>query len=140
MLLQLGALVAADIVYVTDLTVFSSLAPCAASAVSEAILGLTQSSCPQGVTALESCACSKDNIPKVVSSSIASSVTYLCGSTATEDVASASAVYSAYCNQGSPAPAITPAPVLVTQYITDLAAYSQLVCLFILILSDSINH
>jgi hypothetical protein len=122
------------------LPVFSSLAPCAASAVSNAILDLTLSSCPQGVTALESCACTKDNIPKAVASSIASSVTYFCSSTATEDIASASAVFSAYCNQGSAGPTITPAPTLVSQYITDLTAYSQLVRLHIPTLSSSFNR
>jgi hypothetical protein len=127
LVLQLCALATANIVYVTDLPVFSSLAPCAASAVSYVIQGLTDSACPQGVTALESCACTKDNIPKAVSSSISNNVLYYCSSTATEDVASASAVYSSYCNQESPGPAITPAPTRVTQYITDLNAWSQLV-------------
>lgn len=127
LLLQLGALAIADIVYVTDLTIFSSLAPCAASAVSYQVQGLTESTCPQGVTALESCACTQDNNAKAIASRISTDVLYYCSSTATEDVASASAVFAQYCSQGVAAPAITPAPTLVTQYITDLTAFSNLV-------------
>jgi hypothetical protein len=138
LLLQLCALAAADIVYVTDLPVFSSLAPCAASAVSYVVQGLTESSCPQGVTALESCACGGGGVPHAVSSNISDNVLFYCSSTATEDVASASAVYSSYCNQGKPGPSITPAPTLVTQYITDLTAWSQLVGLLNVTLSHGL--
>jgi hypothetical protein len=139
LLLQLCAFAAADIVYVTDLPAYSSLAPCAAEAVSYHIQGLTESTCPQGVTALESCACTQDNNAASVASGIASNVLYYCSSTATEDVASASAVFSRYCNQGSPGPAVTPAPTLVSQYISDLSAYSNLVGPYIPAISPTLT-
>jgi hypothetical protein len=144
LLLQLCALAVADVVYVTDLPIFTSLAPCAQYAVSYQVLGLTELACPQAVTALESCACSQDNNSASVASAIASNILEDCDATDTEDVASASKVFSrqastlfssefsqlisnSYCNQASPGPAITPAPTLVSQYITDLSAYSNLV-------------
>jgi hypothetical protein len=80
----------ADIVYVTDLPNFSLLAPCAGSAVAYAVASLTYQLCPPGVTALESCACTKDNNGAVLSSTISGQVLEGCGSTASDDVSSAS--------------------------------------------------
>jgi hypothetical protein len=116
----------ASIVYVTDLPEFSSLAPCAASAVSYVVQGLTNTKCPVLVTALESCACTKDQIPAAVATGISSSVLYSCGSTATDDVASASRVFDRYCNQDAVVTSAAPAPTLVSQYITDLPAFASL--------------
>jgi hypothetical protein len=60
-ILQLAAVIAAGgTVYLTDLPYFTQLAPCAASAASYVVQGLTDSKYPQAVTALQSCACSKD--------------------------------------------------------------------------------
>lgn len=145
LLLQLCVLAAADFVYVTDLPIFTSLAPCAQYAVSNQVQGLTDSSCPQAVTALASCACSQDDNSASVASGISTDVLQNCDATDTEDIASASAVFkrqaatgffsyefsqlifSSYCNQANPGPAVTPAPTLVSQYVTDLSAYSNLV-------------
>ena len=80
--------------------------------------------CPTLVSALQSCACTKDNNAAAVQTKIASSVLAYCASTATDDQASAAAVFSAYCNQAV-AVAI-PSGGAVTQYITDLPAYSGL--------------
>jgi hypothetical protein len=121
------AAAAADIVYITDLPAFSSLAPCAASAVAYAVQGLTESSCPQAVTALESCACTKDQNSAAVAASISSSVVYECGKTASEDITSASKVFNGYCSQGNAAAsAAAPSPTMVSVYITDLPAFSNL--------------
>jgi uncharacterized protein with beta-barrel porin domain len=88
------------------------------------VQGLTGEKCPASVTALESCACTKDQNSAAVVASIASNVQENCGNTASEDVASATVVFSAYCNQQN---AVTlPTGVPVTQYITDLPAYSDL--------------
>jgi hypothetical protein len=144
LLLQLCVLAAADFVYVTDLPIFTSLAPCAQYAVSNQVQGLTDSSCPQAVTALASCACSQDDNSASVVSGISTDVFQNCDATDTEDIASASAVFNrqaatfffyefsqlifnSYCNQANPGPAVTPAPTLVSQYVTDLSAYSNLV-------------
>ena len=99
-------------------------APCAAEGASYIVQGLTGADCPASVTALESCACTKDQNSAAVLASITSNVQENCGKTASEDVASASLVFSAYCNQAN---AVTlPTGVPVTQYITDLPAYSDL--------------
>lgn len=121
-----GIQTATAIVYVTDLNEFSSLAPCAASAVSYAVQSLTNTKCPALVTALESCACSKDQIPAAVATAISSSVLYSCGTTATDDVASASKVFDRYCNQDAVVTTAAPSPTLVSQYITELAAFQSL--------------
>jgi hypothetical protein len=95
LLLQLGVLAAADFVYVTDLPIFTSLAPCAQYAVSNQVQDLTDSSCPQAVTALASCACSQDDNSASVVSGISTDIIFnYCDATDTEDIASASAVFS----------------------------------------------
>lgn len=116
----------AQIVYVTDLPAFTQLAGCAASAVSYAINSLTYKQCAQDVTVLASCVCTKDQNSAAVSADISSNVLSSCGATASEDVSSAAAVLKNYCSQGpnaNPFPAITNG---ITQYITDLPAYSDL--------------
>jgi hypothetical protein len=115
----------ADVVYITDLKPFTLLAPCAKSAISYAVQGLTGSKCPPGVTQLQSCACTKDQNSVAVSSSISSSVLYSCGSTASEDVSSASAIFAQYCD---PSVVITPGPqpTALSEYITELPAFSYL--------------
>jgi hypothetical protein len=101
-----------------------NIAPCAGSAVSAVVQGLTQESCAPSVTALESCACTQDKNSAAVVGSISTYVLNYCGSTAAEDVTSADKVFGAYCNQATPATIPTGGPV--TQYITDLPAYSEL--------------
>ncbi|KAI1177117.1 hypothetical protein F4777DRAFT_227624 [Nemania sp. FL0916] len=100
---------ATDIVYVTDLSIFTVLAPCAQAAVSGIIDYETVDNCPTAAAELQSCICSKNT----------------CGSTATDDQASAATILNAYCNQD----AITPFPSpshTVSQYVVDLPAYHQL--------------
>ena len=116
----------AQIVYVTDLPAYTQLAPCAASAVSYAINSLTYKQCAQDVTALASCVCTKDQNSAAVSADISSNVLSSCGASASEDVTSAAALLRNYCTQG---PNVNPFPEIsnsVSQYITDLAAYSDL--------------
>jgi hypothetical protein len=87
---------------------------------------LTHSECQPAVTALESCACTKDQNSAAASSSISSLVLEYCSTTASEDVSSASVVFNNYCNQGA---AVTTQPAnsnAVTQYIADLPAFSLL--------------
>ncbi|KAF8859355.1 hypothetical protein BDZ45DRAFT_742392 [Acephala macrosclerotiorum] len=114
------------IVYVTDLPVFSALAPCAQWAVQYEVGQLTQSECGPAVTALESCVCTQDQNSAAVSSKISSQVLFTCGKTASDDVSSASVVLGAYCNQGAAITTAPPGPNAVTQYITDLSAFSDL--------------
>ncbi|KAI2468662.1 hypothetical protein F4781DRAFT_397461 [Annulohypoxylon bovei var. microspora] len=116
---------AEDIVYVTDLSIFTVLAPCAAAAISENVQAQTNQNCPEAVTDLQSCVCTKDNNFASISSGISKSVSYSCGSTASEDQTSAASVFSAYCNQASITPFPTPTNP-VTQYITDFLAWQEL--------------
>ena len=86
---------------------------------------MTYSVCPQAAIDLQSCVCSKGSIPSSIQSAISRSVSYSCGSTATDDQASASRVYDAYCNQAN----ITPFPKptqAVSQYIMDFPEMAAL--------------
>ncbi|KAI5866034.1 hypothetical protein GGS23DRAFT_555142 [Durotheca rogersii] len=95
--------------FITALPEYSSLAPCARTAVSYGILSQTRKLCPAGPQALASCACIKNGMPGVLSNDVTSNVKYYCDSTATEDISSALQVFSLYCSaaRGS----ITPAGV-----------------------------
>lgn len=125
---------------ITDLAIFSSLAPCAASAVSAVVEDLTALQCPTGVTALQSCACTQDNNSAAVATTIANSIlSDFCASTASDDVSSASVVFSYYCNQAGAAPSFSNAAASVSQYITDLAAYSALAPCAYLGLSNAVQ-
>ncbi|KAI1777156.1 hypothetical protein F4818DRAFT_409404 [Hypoxylon cercidicola] len=116
---------AQEIVYVTDLSIFTVLAPCAASAISVNVQAQTNDNCPEAVTDLQSCVCTKNSNFASISTDISSSVSYSCGSTASEDQASAASVFEAYCNQASITPFPTPENP-VTQYITDFPAWQEL--------------
>ncbi|KAI0201687.1 hypothetical protein F4808DRAFT_424768 [Astrocystis sublimbata] len=128
-LAALGVSVFADtnVVYVTDLSIFTVLAPCAQAAVSGVINYETVSNCPSGAAGLQSCICSKNAGAHLrsVSSSILSSLDYTCGSTATDDQASAATVLSGYCNQAQITPFASPSHI-VSQYVVDLPAYHNL--------------
>lgn len=100
-------------------------APCAASAISENVQYQTERNCPQAVTALQSCVCSKNNNFASIASAMSSSISYSCGSTASSDQASASTVLSAYCNQNA-IPTFPTPTVPVSVYITDIPQISYL--------------
>ncbi|KAH8888587.1 hypothetical protein GQ53DRAFT_783686 [Thozetella sp. PMI_491] len=122
----LGAsFVVGDVVYVTDLPLFSSLADCAGGALSYYVQSQTYNNCPEAVTALQQCVCSQDNNFAAVGSRVSSGVLGSCSATATEDLASAMTVYSAYCNQNNMPTFPTPATP-VTQYPTDIPELSYL--------------
>ncbi|KAK3316298.1 hypothetical protein B0H66DRAFT_290483 [Apodospora peruviana] len=123
--LALASALAADIVYVTDLTIFTSLAPCAAYAISKNIQYQTYNKCPEAVTDLQACVCTKNNNFASISADISSDVSSSCGSTASEDQASAQTVLTAYCNQDKIPSFPTPATP-VSAYITDIPEFSYL--------------
>ncbi|KAB5566538.1 hypothetical protein GE09DRAFT_738419 [Coniochaeta sp. 2T2.1] len=116
---------AAEVVYVTDLSIFTSLAPCAADALSYNIQSQTYSNCPEAVTDLQSCVCTKNQNFASISTAISKSVSYSCGSTASEDQASVATVLSAYCNQDS-IPSFPTPTIPVSIYITDVPEISYL--------------
>ncbi|KAL8392125.1 hypothetical protein RB595_002350 [Gaeumannomyces hyphopodioides] len=114
-----------SVVYVTDLPLFSRLAPCAASAISYHVMSQTRTNCPQAVADLQGCVCTKNNNIAAISSGISSSVSYSCGSTASDDQASAATVLSAYCNQNA-MPTFAPPSITVTNYISDIPEFQYL--------------
>ncbi|KAL0942032.1 uncharacterized protein CTRU02_204795 [Colletotrichum truncatum] len=122
-----GFATAANIVYVTDLSIYTLLAPCAQSALSYNIFRQTASACGEAPTDLQSCVCTKNNNAVAIATSIAKSVSYSCGSSASDDQTSAAAVFSQYCHPESTIALATPTTNLVTQYPTDIPAFSNLV-------------
>ncbi|KAL2162115.1 hypothetical protein VTH06DRAFT_7900 [Thermothelomyces fergusii] len=108
-----------EYVYVTDMPAYSAL-----EAVSENIQWLTYDACPEAVSALQSCVCTKNNNLASISSEISASVSYECGSTASEDQASAQSVLSAYCDPTKTFTFSTPTAVSV--YITDIPEFEYL--------------
>ncbi|KAK1755663.1 hypothetical protein QBC47DRAFT_360566 [Echria macrotheca] len=123
--LLVGAAVAVEVVFVTELDIYSSLAPCAQYAVSYNVQSLTYSKCPEDASALQACVCTKNNNLASIASDLAKSVSYSCGSTATDDQASASTVLNAYCNQDKPVTFPT-ATSPVNAYITEVAEIGAL--------------
>ena len=87
---------------------------------------LTANDCQSAVTALESCACTKDQNSAAASSSISSLVLEYCANTASDDVTSASVVFSNYCNQGAAVVTQLANSNIVSQYISDLPAFALL--------------
>lgn len=115
--------------YITDLPAFSDLGPCAGSALSYVVQYLTNAKCPTGASALESCACTKGQNSLAISESLSTYVSYSCGSSHSQDITSAQAVFAGYCGMGAgsssfPTPSVLAGPV--TYYITDLPMYSSL--------------
>ncbi|KAK4237251.1 hypothetical protein C8A03DRAFT_34820 [Achaetomium macrosporum] len=110
---------AASIAYVTDLPLYSAL-----SALLYGVQTQTYSACPEDVTALQSCVCTKNNNLASIKSKISVSVSYSCGSTASDDQASAQTVLSAYCDPD--ATVNFPTPTAVTDYITDVPEFEYL--------------
>lgn len=64
----------------------------------QAHFSLTYKNCPSNPLALASCACAKDANSASVSTGIISEVKISCSTTASEDVASALAVFGLYCS------------------------------------------
>jgi hypothetical protein len=114
---------AQDIAYVTELELYSQLAPCAAYGLWANMYSVTQSaaSCGADETSLQSCVCSNTAERSSFASEMSSSVAYSCGSTATDDMSSASRVLDKYCNPSSVITFATPTTNVVNAFITDLS-------------------
>ncbi|KAH7370670.1 hypothetical protein BKA65DRAFT_562540 [Rhexocercosporidium sp. MPI-PUGE-AT-0058] len=116
--------------YIWDISAFSDLAPCAGSALSNVVGRMTSSLCHDDPTALASCVCTKNQHSRSLSTDIKSSVQWSCGSTATDDISSALAIWDGYCQLGNGKSSFpTPSPLAgtVTYNIWDLPMYSSLV-------------
>ncbi|EHK20991.1 uncharacterized protein TRIVIDRAFT_202389 [Trichoderma virens Gv29-8] len=122
-----AALTKAELDYVTDLDIYSLLAPCASDAISYNIATLTYGTvCGDSETELQSCACSNTERFTSITSSISRDIRASCGSTATDDQQSASSVIAKYCNQDLTITFSTPTKNLVQAYITDLSQINYL--------------
>jgi hypothetical protein len=86
--------------YMTDLPNYSSMAPCAKSAMSYEMNNLINSLCPADPRAVVSCACAQDNNSGAFSAALVTEVKGDCGSTASADVSSALGVFDVYCSAG----------------------------------------
>lgn len=133
-----GSSDAVDVVYVTDLEIYTLLvslsyncvraqvpdrrqAPCVADAVSYNIASQTMvTRCGDSETELQSCICSNTQEFELVSASISSDVSYSCGASATDDFWSASKMMDKYCDQEDTITFATPTENIVEAYITDL--------------------
>ncbi|KAL2136444.1 hypothetical protein VTI74DRAFT_3677 [Chaetomium olivicolor] len=115
---------AASVAYVTELPMFSQLAPCVQYALSYGIQSQTYNNCPSASTDLQSCVCTKNKNLASISSKISASINSGCGPAASEDQASAATVLSAYCNPDSTFSFAT--PTAVSDYITDIPEFSYL--------------
>ncbi|KAL2755504.1 hypothetical protein ACRALDRAFT_1076895 [Sodiomyces alcalophilus JCM 7366] len=119
-----SAVVAQDVPYITELDQYSLLAPCAQSALST--VDVMTSSCGDDASALQSCVCTDGTNSEAMATSIASGVSFNCGQTATEDMASADIVFQAYCNPAATFQLPTPTTNIVSEMITDMPEYSRL--------------
>ncbi|KAF5025783.1 hypothetical protein F66182_2116 [Fusarium sp. NRRL 66182] len=116
---------AADVSYVTDLEIFTYLAPCVSSAISYNVGMQTYSTmCGDSETELQRCICSTRM--DAVASSISTDVEYSCGSSATQDLSSASKLMQKYCNQDKDITFFSPTTNIVEAYITDLPELAYL--------------
>ncbi|KND86297.1 hypothetical protein TOPH_09070, partial [Tolypocladium ophioglossoides CBS 100239] len=119
--------VSLDVVYVTELQIYTLLAPCARNAVSYNVATETlMTRCGEGQNELQSCICSNTNEFRQVSKSLANAVTSSCGESATDDFWSASKIMDKYCDQAATITFSTPTANIVNAYITDLPQMSYL--------------
>ncbi|RGP79655.1 hypothetical protein FLONG3_2209 [Fusarium longipes] len=121
----LGFAIARDVSYVTDLAIFTSLAPCVSSAISYNIGKQIRSNiCDDSETGLQQCICSTRL--RKVTSAISNDIKHGCGSSATEDLHSASRIMQKYCNQDKHITFSSPTTNIVDAYITDLPELAYL--------------
>ncbi|PHH53581.1 hypothetical protein CFIMG_005303RA [Ceratocystis fimbriata CBS 114723] len=129
LVLFVSTVVLADVNYAGSLTLYDSLAPCAQSAISQVINNYAYS-CTQGEAAsdVQSCICTQSANSASVSSLVSDSALWTCGSSATDDVLSASIVLDEYCTPSKvhSLPAIGTGRGIVTEFPIDLAAFSKL--------------
>lgn len=86
----------------------------------------TASACGEAAPELQSCVCTKNNNLAAISQSISSSISYSCGSTASEDQTSAFAVLNQYCSPSVTINFPTPTGATVTNYISDIPEFQFL--------------
>lgn len=112
---------------ITDLDLYSMLAPCAASAISENISKFSsKSACPTGDRQLQSCVCSQSELLSQVSRNVSAAVLRDCGSSATDDIWSAFKALELYCSPGATITFLTPTTNIVDAKITNVPEFSLL--------------
>ncbi|MCJ1246455.1 hypothetical protein MMC30_003662 [Trapelia coarctata] len=113
--------------YLADFPGYSALASCAFTAVSYASSSLN-SDCDEAAkpTAFASCACLKNQNSAYISQVIVSKVKVWCGSLKTDDISSATAVWTSYCAPALPASAAATTTTQAPAVITTLPALTQI--------------
>ncbi|KAM0276007.1 hypothetical protein ACHAQH_007177 [Verticillium albo-atrum] len=115
--------------HVTDLSIFSLLAPCASSAVANNVNSLTRATelgCGTTDPELQSCICSQSDVSTQIAQNVSQAVQSRCGQNATDDLWSASEVMRKFCSPGETVTLPTPTTNIVTQFVTDVEKMSFL--------------
>ncbi|OAA53141.1 hypothetical protein ISF_08982 [Cordyceps fumosorosea ARSEF 2679] len=128
-LLLAGAVVGvrSDVPFMTELDIFSQLAPCVTSGVTNAYLWEQDTTaCGSEPTKLQSCICTNSAELGKMSASIRSAVSSRCGTKADDDQSSAAALVDKYCHPDRTITFSTPTTNIIPGVMSDVAAISSL--------------
>ncbi|KAJ6784479.1 hypothetical protein PWT90_05599 [Aphanocladium album] len=119
--------VRSDVPFMTELDIFTQLAPCVTSAVTNAYLWEQDSTaCGSEPTKLQSCICTNSAELNKMSVSIVSAISSRCGKQADEDQTSAAQLIDKYCNPAKTITFSTPTTNIIPGVMSDVAAISSL--------------
>ncbi|PMB64454.1 hypothetical protein BM221_009843 [Beauveria bassiana] len=116
-----------DVPFMTELEIYSQLAPCVTSAVTNAYLWEQDTTaCGSEPTKLQSCICTNSAELNKMTQSISSAVSSRCGKQADDDQASASRLVDKYCHPDKTISFATPTSNIIPGVMSDVAAISSL--------------
>ncbi|KAF1733633.1 hypothetical protein CRV24_005160 [Beauveria bassiana] len=116
-----------DVPFMTELEIFSQLAPCVTSAVTNAYLWEQDTTaCGSEPTKLQLCICTNSAELNKMTQSISSAVSSRCGKQADDDQASASHLVDRYCHADKTISFATPTSNIIPGVMSDVAAISSL--------------
>lgn len=127
MVLAAAVRVRGDVPFITELDIYSQLAPCVTSAVANAYLWEQDTTaCGSEPTKLQSCVCTNTAELGKMSVSIRSAVSSRCGTDADADQTSAARLLDKYCHPDSTITFATPTTNIIPGVMSDVAAISSL--------------
>ncbi|OAA78700.1 hypothetical protein LEL_05523 [Akanthomyces lecanii RCEF 1005] len=116
-----------DVPFMTELDIFSQLAPCVTSAVTNAYLWEQDTTaCGSEPTKLQSCICTNSAELNKMTVSISSAVSSRCGKQADDDQSSAALLVDKYCHPEKTITFATPTANIIPGVMSDVAAISSL--------------
>ncbi|TQV94392.1 hypothetical protein V2A60_002578 [Cordyceps javanica] len=116
-----------DVPFMTELEIFSQLAPCVTSAVTNAYLWEQDTTaCGSEPTRLQSCICTNTAELAKMTASIVSAVSSRCGTRADDDQSSAARLVDKYCHPDRAVTFATPTANIIPGVMSDVAAISSL--------------